>query len=174
MELLTHDSFVIQVRALPPETKTKLERVLQIFNPKYKTNDKHKLDFTGKTDDPLVQKMVNRLQRAIVDDEMRHKMDVEDEIEQILERENSVSAAEIAAQKIVIERMSQRIVEKDEVIEAERQKAKAERQKAEAERQIIVNNLILNTDLSDAQITSITTFALDFVEKCRETLKAGK
>lgn len=167
IELLTHDSFVIQVRALPPETKTKLERVLQIFNPKYKTNDKHKLDFTGDTDDPLVEKMVIRLQRAIVDDEMRHKMDVEDEIEQILERENSISAAEIAAQKIVIEKMSQKIAEKDEVIETERQKA-------ENERQIILNNLILNTDLSNAQIASITTFALDFIEKCRETLKAGK
>jgi hypothetical protein len=164
IELLTHDSFVIQVRALPEETKTKLERVLQIFNPKYKTKDKHKLDFTGKIDDPLVEKMVNRLQRAIVDDEMRHKMDVEDEIEQILERENSKSAAEIAAQKVIIKEMGQTIALKDQAIEAERQKA-------EAERQTIVNNLILNTDMSDTQIASLTTFTLDFVQKCREGLK---
>ncbi len=171
VELLTHDSFIIQVRGLPEETKTKLERVLQIFNPKYKTKDKHKLDFTGKTDDPLVEKMVNRLQRAIADDEMRHKMNVEDEIEQILERENSQSAAEIAAQKIVIEKMGEVIAEKDEAIEVERQKAEAERQKVEATNQIIVNNLILNTDLSDAQIAALTTFAPDFVTKCRENLK---
>jgi protein tyrosine/serine phosphatase len=123
---------------------------------------------------PLVQKMVNRLQRAIVDDEMRHKMDVEDEIEQILERENSQSAAEIAAQKVVIKEMSQTIAAKDQTIAAKDQAIADERQKVEAERQIIVNNLILNTDLSDAQISSITTFALDFVVKCRDTLKAGQ
>ncbi len=179
IELLTHDSFVIQVRGLPEKTKTKLERVLQVFNPKFKTKDEHKLDFTVDTDDPLVQKMLARLQRAIADDEMRHKMNVEDEIEQILERENSKSAAEIAAQKVIIKEMGQTIAikdqalaDKDEALEAERQKAEAERQKAEAERQNIVNNLILNTELSDAQIAVITSFTLDFVQKCREALKA--
>lgn len=34
VELLTHDSYVIQTRLLPPESKTKLERILQVFNPK--------------------------------------------------------------------------------------------------------------------------------------------
>ncbi len=163
IELLTHDSFVIQVRGLPLETKTKLERVLQVFNPKFKTKDAHKLDFTDKIEEPLVEKIVARLQRAISDEEMLRKMDVEDEVEQVIERANSQSAAEIAAQKVVIKEMSQ-------TIEAERQKAEAERQKTVDTNELIARNLMLNTDLSDAQIVNLTTFPLDFVQKCRERL----
>lgn len=142
------------------------------------TQDEHKLDFTGKTEDPLVQKMIARLQRAIADDEMRRKMDVEDEIEQILERENSKSAAEIAAQKLIIAAQNREIADKNKAIEVERQKAEVERQKTEAERQkmvdtnkLIVHNLMLNTDLSDVQIAALTTFSLTFVQECRDELK---
>jgi hypothetical protein len=118
IELLTHDSYVIQVRLLPLKTKTKLERILQIFNPQYKTDDKHKLDFKGDTNEPIVQKMLNRLQRAIADDEMRHKMDVEDEIERILERE----AKKVSAEKDqIIAEKDEVIAEKDAEIEALRQ-----------------------------------------------------
>jgi hypothetical protein len=119
VELLTHDSFVIQARRLPPETKTKLERVLQIFNPKFKTNDRHKLDFTGNTDDPIVQKMVNRLQRAIVSDEVRHNMDVEDEVYRILERENKKAAEEAAAETAAAK--DEIIAEKEQVISEQAQ-----------------------------------------------------
>jgi hypothetical protein len=117
VELLTHDSYIIQVRGLAPETKTKLERVLQVFNPKFKTKDSHKLNFVGTTDEPIVEKMTNRLQRAIADDEMRRVMDVEDEIEsgfEMIYAERDEAKAEA---------------------EAERQKAEAERLKAEAKAQ---------------------------------------
>ena len=122
IELLTHDSYVIQVRLLPTQTKSKLERILQIFNPQFKTADKHKLDFTGDTAEPIVQKMLNRLQRAIADDGMRHKMDFEDEIERILEREAQKVSAEkneiIAEKEQVIIEKEQVIIEKDAEIEA--------------------------------------------------------
>jgi hypothetical protein len=126
VELLTHDSYVIQTRLLPPETKTKLERVLQIFNPKFKTKDIHKVDFTDDLNEPIVQKMVSRLQKAIVDDEMRHQMDVEDEFERLLAREAQRVATEkdeiIAEREQVIAEQAQALVEKDQALEAERQK----------------------------------------------------
>lgn len=157
IELLTHDSYVIQVRLLPTETKSKLERILQIFSPQFKTDDKHKLNFTGDTNEPIVQKMLNRLQRAIADDEMRHKMDFEDEIERILEREaNKVSAekdeiiaekeeiiaekeqALVAKQEIIAEK-EQALVAKEEII-AEKEQALAEKDaELEALRQIIAS-----------------------------------
>ena len=105
----------IQVRGLPTETKTKLERILQIFNPKFYTKDNHKLDFTGEADDPLVQKMLNRLLRAIADDELRRKMDLEDEVERILARESQKASAE--KDKIIAEK-DQVIAEKDKELEA--------------------------------------------------------
>jgi hypothetical protein len=121
VELLTHDSYLIQLKLLKGKSRTKLEKVLQVFNPEFKTDDNHQLNFQGDLDEPLVQKIVTRLERAIASEEMRDKMDVEDEIDRIFEREMGKLA---------------KIIEiKDQELEAERQKAEAERQKAEAERQ---------------------------------------
>ncbi|MDZ7878399.1 MAG: hypothetical protein U5L45_12045 [Saprospiraceae bacterium] len=133
VELLTHDSYVIQTRLLPPESKTKLERILQVFNPKFKTKDTHKLDFTGDANDLIVQKMLNRLQRAIADEEMRHQMNVEDEFERILAREAkrvSDEKDEIIAEKDqalfekdqALSEKDQALSEKDQIIETERLK----------------------------------------------------
>jgi hypothetical protein len=127
VELLTHDSYFIQVRLLPAETKSKLERILQVFNPKFKTDDIHKLDFTGDTNEPIVQKIVNRLQRAIVSEEVRRKMDFEDEFYDALEYETKKAAAETAAQKDII------IAEKDHVI-VEQEQALIEKDQALVEK----------------------------------------
>ena len=121
VELLTHDSYLIQVPRLTVHTKTKLERVLQVFSPEYRTKDSHQLDFKGDVKDSLVKKMVDRLGRAIASDEMRDKMDVEDEIDRIFER--GIKKAEAAKDKI--------IAEKDQELEAKDQALKAERQKIE-------------------------------------------
>jgi hypothetical protein len=68
---------------------------------------------------------VQKIERAITNEEIRKKMDVEDEIDRIFERE----LKKLAAAKDLI------IAEKELALEAERQKAEAERQKAEVERQ---------------------------------------
>ena len=121
VELLTHDSYLIQVRLLAGKSRTQLERVLQVFSPEYQTQDKHQMDFRGDVNEPLVKKMVERLGRAIASDEIREKMDVEDEIDRIFGRE----LGKLAIEKDKI------IAEKDLEIIAERQKAEAERQKNE-------------------------------------------
>jgi len=121
VELLTHDSYLIQVRKLAKKARTKLERVLQIFSPDFQTKDRHQLDFQGDTDDPLVKKMVDRLTRAISSDEIREKMDVEDEIDRIFERE--------------MNKLNNIIAEKDEVIAEKEQQLLAEKQIAEEEKQ---------------------------------------
>jgi hypothetical protein len=125
VELLTHDSYLIQVRLLSGKSRTKLERVLQVFSPEYQTQDKHQMDFKGDVDEPLVKKMVDRLGRAIASEDIRDKMDVEDEIDRIFER----GLKKVAAEKDKI------IAEKDQELVVERQKAETERQKAETERQ---------------------------------------
>ena len=119
VELLTHDSYLIQVLRLKAKTKTKLERVLQIFSSEFKTKDSHQLDFKGDVKDPLVKKMVDRLGRAIASDEMRDKMDVEDEIDRIFERE--IKKVEAAKDKIIAEK-DQALEAKDQALETERLK----------------------------------------------------
>jgi hypothetical protein len=124
VELLTHDSYLIQVKLLAGKSRTKLERVLQVFSPAYQTKDKHQMDFKGDVNEPLVKKMVDRLGRAIASDEIREKMDVEDEIDRIFERELN----KLATEKDKI------IAQKEQEIIIERKKAETERKKAETER----------------------------------------
>ena len=132
VELLTHDSYLIQVRLLAGKSRTKLERVLQIFSPEYLTHDKHQMDFKGDVNEPLVKKMVERLGRAIASDEIREKMDVEDEIDRIFERELGKLATE--KDKIIAEK-DQELAEKDQELAEKDQELVAERQKAESEKQ---------------------------------------
>jgi hypothetical protein len=138
VELLTHDSYLIQVRKLAKQARSKLERVLQIFSPIYQTTtDKHQLDFRGDTDDPLVKKMVDRLGRAIASEEIREKMDVEDELDRIFEREMKKKEEIIAEKEGIIAEKEGIIAEKDQQLMEEKKRAEEEVQKnLELQRQI--------------------------------------
>jgi len=123
VELLTRDSYLIQVQKLGHATKSRIERVLQIFSPIYQSpKDRHQLDFQGDTNDPLVRRMAERLGRAIASEEIRDKMDVEDELERAFDREMSKKDEIIAEQEGII-------LEKDKLLIEEKQRAEAEIQK---------------------------------------------
>ena len=140
VELLTHDSYLIQVRKLAKAARNKLERVLHIFSPIYQsTTDKHQLDFQGNTDDPLVKKMIDRLGRAIANEEIRDLMDVEDELDRIFDREMR-KKDEIIAEKEEI------IAEKDKLLIEEKKRAEEEKKRAEEE---IQKNLELQKQIEE-------------------------
>ena len=129
VELLTHDSYLIQVRKLAKAARNKLERVLHIFSPIYQsTKDKHQLDFWGDTNDPLVKKMVDRLGRAIANEEIRELMDVEDELDRIFEREMRKKDEIIAEKDEIIAEKEEIIAEKEDII-AEQEEIIAEKDK---------------------------------------------
>jgi hypothetical protein len=138
VELLTHDSYLIQVRKLAKAARNKLERVLHIFSPIYQsTSDKHQLDFQGDTDDPLVKKMVDRLGRAIASEEIRDLMDVEDELDRIFDREMRKKDEIIAEKEEIIAEKEEIIAEKDKLLIEEKKRAEEEIQKnLELQRQI--------------------------------------
>jgi hypothetical protein len=140
VELLTHDSYLIQVRKLAKAARNKLERVLHIFSPIYQsTTDKHQLDFQGNTDDPLVKKMIDRLGRAIANEEIRDLMDVEDELDRIFDREMR-KKDEIIAEKEEI------IAEKDKLLIEEKKRAEEEKKRVEEE---IQKNLELQKQIEE-------------------------
>jgi hypothetical protein len=137
VELLTHDSYLIQARKLPRQARTKLERILQVFSPIYQTtNDQHQLDFQGDTNDPLIKKMLDRLGRAIASEEIRDNMDLEDELDRIFDREMK----KLAAEKDEI------IAEKDQLLIEEKKRAEVEKKRAEVE---IQKNLELQRQIEE-------------------------
>lgn len=88
-------------------------------------------------DEPLVRKMLDRLGRAIASEEMREKMDVEDELDRIFGREMGKMAAVIAEKEEIIAEKEEIIAEKDHLLMEERKRAEAEIQKnLELQRQI--------------------------------------
>ena len=121
------------------EIKTALQKVLRVFNQKFKIKtDKHKLDFQENTDNYLVQKMLDRLNRAITSDEILKEMDVEDEVDKFfgkIELQLEQRTKQLAESKEELEAERQKVEAERQKTEAERQKAEAERQKAETERQ---------------------------------------
>lgn len=137
VELLPHDSYLIQARKLPRKARTKLERILQVFSPIYQTtNDQHQLDFQGDTNDPLIKKMLDRLGRAIASEEIRDNMDLEDELDRIFDREMK----KLAAEKDEI------IAEKDQLLIEEKKRAEIEKKRAEDE---IQKNLELQRQIEE-------------------------
>jgi len=147
VELLTHDSYLIQVRKLAKAARNKLERVLQIFSPIYQSiNDRHQVDFQGDTNDPLVKKMLERLGRAIASEEIRDKMDVEDELDQVFEREMNKKDEIIAEKEGIIAEQEETIAEKEAIIEEKDKLLVEEKKRAEEE---IQKNLELQRQIEE-------------------------
>jgi hypothetical protein len=173
VELLTHDSYMIQVGRLPKESRGKLDRVMQIFSPMYQNKaDKHLIDFQGDIYDPLVLRMVERLSRAIAGDEYRDKMDVEDEVDRIFERElgkkdiviaqkdklidETVKSYEKSKKEVVnankrTELQKKRVVNANKRTETEKKRVEAEKKRTEAEKKRseveIQKNMVLQKEI---------------------------
>lgn len=96
VELPDRESYLIQVHRMAHPPRSNLERVLRVFSPVYQTtNGIHHPHFQVDTNNPLVKKMVGRFGRAFASKEIREKMDVEDDLDRIIEREMKKLAAEM-------------------------------------------------------------------------------
>ena len=115
VELLHHESYTIQIPLLRDDSQTRLEQVLLLFNQEHRAEDPHKLSYVGEPSDPLVRKMVDRLTRAIGDDDLRRHMDVEDEVDRtiskLLREKDSEYQAEIQEKDGVIQEQARLIAD---------------------------------------------------------------
>ncbi len=136
IEYLTHDSIVVQIPFLNPNTQSSLERLLNVFNQDFKLkDDKHKLKVDDEnTEDPLVKKLIRRLNKAVESEEILAEMAAEDEVNRILgdvERELEFTKNALGIERQKVEEKEVELEEKEKQLEAERLKAEAERLKAE-------------------------------------------
>jgi len=84
---LTHESFIIQIPRLENAQRNQLEEVLEVFSQDNIEDDLHILHFKKETKNPLVEKMVKRLSKAVANEEIKRAMDAEDSIERLIKRE---------------------------------------------------------------------------------------
>jgi hypothetical protein len=137
VEQLTHDSYTIQIPRLRVKLQTRLEKVLQVFSQEFATPDLHRLNFQGDASDPLVQRLLDKLTRAVASDEVRQQMDVEDEIDRVFERELR-GKNELLAEKerLLSEERRQKEEERRQKEEERRQKEAAQQQLATLQKEI--------------------------------------
>ena len=80
IEQLSHDLYAIQIPRLKMTLQTDLEKMLDVFSQKkYKTADKHILEYLGDASDPRIARLLARLNRATLDDEVRRILWAEEE-----------------------------------------------------------------------------------------------
>jgi len=86
VELLSHDTYVIQISRLAHPEKTGLERILRVFNQKYLTENKYMLKISEKEveGDILLTRIVERLRRAATTSELLARLEIEDELDRLM------------------------------------------------------------------------------------------
>jgi hypothetical protein len=95
------------------------------------------LDFQGDTNEPLVKRMVERLGRAIASEELRHNMDLEDELDRIIDRETHKYLLTILEKDAELAQKDEQLTQKDEQLaEKDRLLAEERNRLAELQREI--------------------------------------
>ncbi len=113
IESLTHDSYIIQISRLNLNHQSELEKLLSIFDQhQHLATDKHILDINENDYPKKYCQLIRRLQRAIVEPQIRQTMDVEDEILQDLQNMERV----IDKKDKLLKAKDQALKEKDQII----------------------------------------------------------
>ena len=84
---LTHESLIIQVKRLPAERKTRLEKFLTLFNQAWVAEKNYILDLEKVPKE--FEEMVKHLSKPILDEEFRILLEGEEEIDKIFDDQES-------------------------------------------------------------------------------------
>ena len=125
VEALTHDSIVVQINRLKKHRRTELERLLEVFDQGLASrSDPHLLDILEENFPERHREVLRRLMRAGAEQEVRDKMDVEDDMLTAFQdqaRESADLRQALVERTQALEEKAQVIEEKDHVIEGKDQ-----------------------------------------------------
>jgi len=120
IESLTHDSFIIQIPHLRHKYQTEVEQLLSVFDQSNATSDSHILNVKEENFPVKYRPLIRRLQKAIVEPDLRDRMDIEDEIlEELQDWERLVDSQDkiIVQKNKTIEEKDKKLKEKDKRVE---------------------------------------------------------
>ena len=117
IESLSHDSFVVQISKLHGEMKTKMERILSIFNQKWIFDEDTKwllqYDEENKDLDEETRKILKRLSIAAESSEVKEQIKAEETFDDSMDRALRVKEKIIEQKEAVIEQKEAVIEQKD-------------------------------------------------------------
>ncbi len=121
IESLSHDSFVVQISKLHGEMKTKMERILSIFNQKWIFDEDNKwllqYDEDNKELDEETRKILKRLSIAAESNEVKEQIKAEETFDDSMDRALRMKEIVIEQKEAVIEQKEAVIEQKEAVIE---------------------------------------------------------
>ena len=144
VEALTHDAIVVQINRLRNRRRTELERLLEVFDQgRASRSDPHLLDILEENFPERHREVLRRLMRAGAEQEVRDKMDVEDDILTAFQDQARESAdlrqALVETSRALVEK-DQALVEKDQAL-VEKDQALVEKDQALEEKDRLIANL---------------------------------
>ncbi|BDU78066.1 hypothetical protein [Mesoterricola sediminis] len=137
VEALTHDAIVVQVNRLKNRRRTELERLLEVFDQGLASRtDPHLLDILEENFPERHREVLRRLLRASAEQEVREKMDVEDDMLAAIRDQ----ARESSDLRQVVADQAQALAEKDQAL-AEKDQALADQSQALTEKDRLIAEL---------------------------------
>ncbi|MFN0037529.1 MAG: hypothetical protein ACKVUS_20905 [Saprospiraceae bacterium] len=119
IENLSHDCYVVQIRNLPPQMRSKLEKLLSVFDQKWVFDQDQKwlLKYPSDGDDADMRLILKRLSLAAESPVMKEQIRVEEEFDTSMENVLRANEIIIAQNEIIIEQKKAVIEQKEAVIE---------------------------------------------------------
>jgi len=122
IECLTHNSFIIQIPKLHPTMKTKLEKILSIFDQKEKTDRNFFINYEYEPEDEIMKRIIKRLLKAASNPKVREELELEEEADDAfkeMEKKDKIIAEQnkiLEENKKVLDEKNKALEEKDRLI----------------------------------------------------------
>jgi hypothetical protein len=126
IEHLTHQSHIIQVRRLPDQRRTRLEKFLTLFNQAWCTEENYIIDLQDVPEE--FADMAEYLQVPLMDDNFRRFLEAEEEIDTIFD------AQEAKYQRKIAEALRREEKERNQKLKERNQKIKERKMREDQER----------------------------------------
>ena len=186
---LNHRSHILQVRRLPAERKSRLEKFMLFFNQAWCIEEKFIIDLKEEEILPEFADIAKHLREPLMDEELRRQLELEEEFDfmwsikeqqeakyQDLLRQNAEAEkrkAQAEAEKTKAEAERIRAEEERSTAEAEQARAEEERARAEADKaeaETVLFNMIATLEASGKSIDEIAKMINKPVDWIREII----
>jgi len=157
IDLLTHPMYILQVRRLPEQRRTRLEQFMSLFNQAWVMEDRYVLNLEDVPEE--FRDIARYLERPLKDEHLRQQLHAEQELEEFLaiQEANMARLTEDLREALIKREEERRLKEA-----TERQKEEERRQKEEVIYKLA--RLLKSMGRSSAEIIAETGLAEDQIE----------
>jgi FtsZ-binding cell division protein ZapB len=170
IEMLNHRSYILQVRRLRPDRRTRVERLLSLFDQKKISDNPYILDMPSTSVDPEFQEMAEYLHLPVTSDEFIRQMEFYDDVNRSLtaKEENLLQA------KIEIKEKTEQLQQSKEELQQSKEELQQSKEELQQSKEIsqekdkLIDNLaklLKESGISDDEIHLKTGLPIDEICK---------